>query len=336
MPILRQNPITKQWVIFAPERAQRPIDFIHPSSQRHQRNEAVKCPFCRGHETETPPEVDSFRKPGTKPNTPGWAIRVVPNKYPALTPKPPSVRVKTQSIETEIPGQGQHEVVIFSANHADTIQSISAQNRFQLLTMLQQRIKKTSAVKFIKYIQVIGNLGREAGASLSHPHLQIFSLPLLPQQFADELKQTKKYYQAHRKCLYCELTRKLPAERIIWEDAEIVCFEPFAPSSPFETWIMPKTHQSRFEETNPKTLQSFSESLKQLLTRASRLLQNPPYNFYFHTLPVQEKKYEKSFHWYLVFKPFIYKIAGFELSTGVFINSLLPEKAAEFLKKVPQ
>ncbi len=330
MPELRKDPIIGRWVIIATERGKRPHDFVIEE-------EVVKggfCPFCPGNEHTTPPEIFAIREPGTEPNSPGWHLRVVNNKFPALVLQGEPDR-QGEGMFDKMHGIGTHEVIIENPDHKVTLASISTDGFVDVLTAYRERISTLAQDPRFRYVLVFKNQGRAAGASLEHSHSQLIGLPIVPELVMEELNGSKFYYNWKERCVFCDMIRQelQQRKRIVLENPEFVAICPFAPRSPFEVWILPKTHFSSFvdlkEESFPHLAQIFSETLQRL----EKSLGKAPYNFILHTAPIREPEIPY-YHWHFEIMPKLTLMAGFEWGSGFFINPTPPEDAAQYLKEV--
>jgi UDPglucose--hexose-1-phosphate uridylyltransferase len=333
VPELRKDPIVGRWVIISSDRARRPSDFI----QTHVTNKGGFCPFCPGNESKTPPEIMAYRSQvGSAPvrkDSPGWRVRVVPNKYPALGIEGTLDR-HGEGMYDGMNGIGAHEVIIESPEHNASTATLTERQIEEYLWAFRDRIIDLKRDHRLKYILIFKNHGEQAGASLEHPHAQLIALPIVPKHAVEEMEGSRQYYIIKERCIYCDIARQemeSPA-RLIAEDDEIVTIAPYAPRFPFESWILPKRHESCFEDTSSKVIASLARSLKQLLMRAEVVLDHPAYNIVLHTTPIQDGANE-FYHWHLEFMPKLTKTAGFEWGTGFYINPTPPEEAARFLRE---
>ena len=334
MPQLRQDPITLRWVAIATERAKRPMAFTRAA--KAEVPSAAQCPFCEGHEGMTPPEVMAYRAPGTAPNTPGWEFRVVPNLYPAFGPADAAPERETVGMYTTMRGSGVHEVLIDSPDHFRDVADFDVGKVDQIVRGYIDRLLATTANPFVQYALLIINHGREAGASLEHPHAQLFGIPLVPEAVVDELAGMARYQRENGRCPYCEMVahEKNARERMIFENEEFAVFAPFASRMPFESWIVPRQHSARFETMGEERRRRFAEALRVLLAKLKRGLNDPPYNFFVHTAPAKDGA--EGYHWHAELLPKLAIAAGFELGSGIMINVATPESAAEFLRGVDE
>ncbi len=330
MPELRKDPVIGRWVIISAERGQRPTSFETIARS----DSATKCPFCPGHENQTPPEVLAFRDDDTAPDSPGWRLRVAPNKYPALKVEGELIR-EAKGIYDRISGIGAHEVIIETPEHdLDMADMTVGQIRDVLWAYRERMIDLEKDTRF-KYILLFKNHGAAAGASLEHSHSQLIATPIVPKRVAEELAGSKAYYGFRERCVFCDVIRQEldEKERIVRDMDSFLSFAPFASRFPFETWIIPKSHQSSFLEMTEIQYTHLAACMKDALTRLKIALNDPPYNFMIHTRPTSKIAHEY-FHWHIEIIPKMTRLAGFEWGTGFFINPTPPEEAAKFLAGV--
>jgi len=330
MPELRKDPIIGRWVIIATERGKRPHDSVIEE-------EVVKggfCPFCPGNEKTTPPEIFAYREPGTEPNTPGWSLRVVHNKFPALIPEGGLDR-RGEGMFDKMAGIGTHEVIIENPDHLTTLTNISIEGFMEVLTAYRERIKTLAEDPRFKYVLIFKNMGRAAGASLEHSHSQLIGLPIVPELVTEELSSSKFYYQYKERCVFCDMIRQELRDRvrIVIENEEFVALCPFAPRSPFEVWILPKNHYSSYVHLPEGSYRLLAEIFSETLQRLEKSLGKAPYNFILHIAPNREQELNY-YHWHFEIMPKLTLMAGFEWGSGFFINPTPPEDAAQYLRDV--
>jgi len=334
LPEFRRCPATGRWVIFAPERARRPITLQHTQAHHRDRpaTDAV-CPFCEGHEAEAPGEVYAIRAVGTAKDSPGWELRVVSNKFPALRPHMTATMPWLDPFFGARPGFGGHEVVIPCQSHETNPAKLTPAQYTNLLIAYRDRIRAISSDNLWHYLQVFQNVGAEAGASLAHLHAQIIALPLVPDAIQSELAFAKEYHGRHSACVYCELIAKerLARSRILRETEHFLAFCPFAPRFSYEFWVMPKYHASHFEITVDAALAELARLVRDLLAALDAVLAEPAYNTYLHTTPMKAKP-NGHYHWHWEVIPRTARAAGFEWGSGCFLNAVPPEKAAAELR----
>ena len=330
MPELRKDPVVGRWVIISTERGKRPTDFSSAVKTR----EAKLCPFCPSNENSTPPEVYSIRDNGSSPNSPGWSIRVVPNKFPALRIEGDLNR-EGEGIYDKMNGIGAHEVIIETPDHMKDLVDLEPAQIEKVIHAYIERINDLKKDPRFKYILIFKNEGEAAGASLEHSHSQLIATPILPKRVIEELQGAKKYYDYKERCIFCDIIKQELHEktRIIASNDLFLSMEPFASRFPFETWLLPRYHESRFENINAVQLSGLVAILKESLQRLALALNRPPYNMMIHTLPVDSRD-QKEYHWHIEIIPKLTKVAGFEWGSGFYINPTIPEDAAKFLREL--
>jgi UDPglucose--hexose-1-phosphate uridylyltransferase len=231
-------------------------------------------------------------------------------------------------------GIGAHEVVIETPDHGATLASLPAKRIEDVLWAFRDRILDLKKDRRFKYVLLFKNHGEAAGASLEHTHSQLIALPILPIYVAEELQGAKQYYIYKERCVFCDIIRQETDSglRVVAENEDFLTLAPYAPRFPFESWILPKSHESAFENSSSHMFENLAKALKLLLMKADRVLDNPPYNLVVHTSPVQDPTNEY-YHWHIEFMPKLTKTAGFEWGTGFYINPTPPEEAAKFLRE---
>ncbi len=332
MPELRKDPVLGRWVIISTERAKRPKDFIFQPEER--RLTPKECPFCPGNEKATPPEIFAFRARGTEPNTPGWSLRVVSNKFPALRIEGELNR-RGEGIYDRVNGIGAHEVIIESPDHACDLADLAPADFANVVLAFQKRISDLKQDPRFRFVMVFKNSGAAAGASLEHSHSQLIATPVVPKQVMEEMDGAKRYFEYRERCIFCDIIAQETKnrKRLITENNSFIAICPYAPRFPFETWLLPRNHTSNFEDAPEAELRDLALILKDSLMRLKTALNTPPYNFIIHTAPLTLKGIE-FYHYHLEIIPVLTRIAGFELGTGFYINPTPPEESATFLKNV--
>lgn len=330
MPELRKDPILGRWIIISKERGKRPTDFIVEKSA----TKGGFCPLCPGNEKTTPPEVLSYSDEAHPSNSPGWTLRVVPNKFPALVIEGNLDKVG-EGLYDKMNGIGAHEVIIETPNHEEFFADLSLERITQVLFAYRDRLIDLAHDARFRYVMVFKNHGKAAGASLEHSHSQLVALPILPRMIVSELEGSLAYYRYKERCVFCDIIHQEIREtsRIVCENEQFLVITPFAPRSPFEMWILPKYHSSSYismDDHSHRLLAGvFSESLKRL----NACIPNAPYNFVLHTAPLRSQPLEH-FHWHFEIVPKLTQIAGFEWGSGFYINPTPPEDAAKYLREV--
>lgn len=329
IPELRKDPVVDRWVIIATERSKRP----HANRTRTEAGRDEPCPFCAGREADTPPEVLSYRDPSTPANTPGWRVRVVPNKYPALAVVG-EVSVPTESAYVALSGVGAHEVIIESPKHCLSMAELAEGQIEDVFRAYRERLIVLQNDRRWKSIIIYKNEGSAAGATLEHVHSQLLALPIVPREIDQEWRALKAHYDATTKCLYCEIVdrERSNGRRIVLESPAFIGFCPFASRFPFEIWLMPKEHSPMFDSVANDELPQLAFMLRQSLQRLAGTV-DAPLNYVLHSAPLKEAKRDH-YHWHLEILPRISKIAGFELASGYYINTMAPESAARQLREL--
>ncbi len=323
--------MARRWVIIASERAARPTDFKH---EEIALNDADRCPFCERREHLTPPEIFAIRHGATAPNGPGWRVRVVANKFPALRIEGTTERTKV-GIFTRMDGVGAHEVIIETPEHHTHLGLLPVQDLADVIRAYHQRYVDLRGDRRFEYALLFRNHGRSAGASLSHPHSQLIALPIVPKRVAEEVDAAEQYFGRHGACIYCTMLAQEHAmqDRLVFENSQFAVLEPYASRIPFETWVLPKAHQADFGALGVGMVWSLAEALREALLRLHTCLVNPPYNFTIHTLPYYADL-QHAYHWHIEITPQLTHVAGFEWGSGFYINPVAPEAAARYLREV--
>jgi UDPglucose--hexose-1-phosphate uridylyltransferase len=341
MSELRHDPIQKRWVIIATDRGKRPVTF---AVEKEQEKTGAFCPFCEGNEGSTPPEIWAFRNNGSERDKAGWRVRVVPNKFPALAIEG-GLDKRGNGIFDLMNGVGAHEVLIESPNHTLFLPEMPVDHLSLIFQTAQDRLNDLFRDKRFKYVMIFKNHGAVAGASLPHPHLQIIATPVTPRTVALELESARSHYAVKERCLYCDIIRQEieVGERIVAKNDAFVALAPYASRFPFEVMVAPLVHHHSFAEVTPREMTSFVSIVQEVLKRLKVGLNDPPYNFMFHTAPNTQTEPRRpnywatishDFHWHLEILPRLTKVAGFEWGTGFYINPTPPEVAASFLREV--
>ncbi len=330
MPELRKDPVIGRWVIISTERGKRPSDFEEIKEER----KGGFCPFCYGNEDKTPPEIFAIRPDGSPPNKPGWTLRVVPNKYPALRIEGQLNR-QGEGIYDKMNGVGAHEVIIETPDHEKDLADLEVSAIYDVFRVYRERVLDLKKDIRLKYAMIFKNHGSSAGASLEHTHSQLIATPILPKRVIEEINGAKTYFDYKERCIFCDIIRQeiKDAVRLVYEEEFFVAIEPYAARFPFETWILPKQHMSHYEHISDELVQHLAVTMKEVLGRINTALNKPPYNFVIHTAPMQEGPMEH-YHWHIEFMPKLTRIAGFEWGTGFYINPTSPEEAAEYLRNI--
>lgn len=333
MSEFRQNPITKSWVLIAKARGKRPDQYATYSVMHGVPETDAACVFCPGNE-HLNPEILRVGAAGLPTKGNDWEIRIIPNKFSALE-KTTVYRHKEFYVSHS--GDGEHEVIITRKhNEPVALQSIAIVELS--IRSFIERIKTLGENPELAYVQIFHNHGRDAGASIIHPHYQLLATPIVPPHIHAEIMGCYHYYQNNHSCIYCDIIKEelLVKDRVVHESDHFVVISAYASRSPFETWILPKRHGARFEDMTAEEIRHLSFVLKVTLGQLYTKLSDPPLNFYIHNMPAKQNQHsaheEKSFHWHLTIFPRITIWAGFEYATGIPVNPIPPEVSTKFLK----
>lgn len=337
MPELRKDPVVGRWVIIATERGKRPTDF----NPEPIRDDTGFCPFCEGHEDKTPPEIFALRGDHQAANGPGWQVRVVPNKFPALRIEGEMGKAGVGMYD-KMNGIGAHEVIIETPEHNKKLHMHAPESLARVFGAYKERLVDLNKDKRLKYILIFKNEGRQAGASLSHPHSQLIATPVTPKRVKEELLGAKDYFNYKDRCVFCDIIREEITQeaRIIYENRGFLAFCPFASRFPFEIWLLPKRHSPDYYTVEHEEMLLLSDAIIAIMRKLAVALNNPQYNFVLHTGPVRWARMgywvtlDVDYHWHIEIMPKLTHVAGFEWGTGFYINPTIPEEAAKYLREV--
>jgi UDPglucose--hexose-1-phosphate uridylyltransferase len=332
MPELRKDPVTGTWVIISEERQKRPRYYQIVVDKDISIPE--NCPFCPGNEAMTPPETFALRPGHSAANGPGWDLRVVPNKYPALRVEG-ELRKSGEGFYDRISGIGAHEVLIETPRHQHTwFDGDEAAIRRTLLAARSRVLDLKRDLRF-KYIMVFKNFGPTAGATLSHSHTQLIALPVVPLRVQEEIEGARAHFDLKERCIFCDIIQyeSDSDRRLLMENEHFVVLAPYAPRFSFELAVFPKRHNPAFEAASDPELESLGRILNETLAKAGRLLNRPDYNLIIHNAPCQNNVGD-FYHWHVEFMPVLARVAGFEWGTGFYINPISPEESVQSLKAV--
>lgn len=328
MPELRQNLATKEWVIIAHERARRPDAFRDRKPRPPSPRKKDDCPFCPGNEKLTGPSTQLLG------SADAWKVRSVPNRFPALVPSPGPHRSK-QTLYRSLPGEGLHEVIIESPRHDEHPALMDKQQMRELVTLYRERFRASLQNNKVSLTMLFKNHGETAGTSLEHPHSQLIGSCVVPSHVRHRMDEAQKYFEQNGACVFCRMIaeEKKQEERIVAETDHFIAFVLYAALSPFHIWLLPKRHIATFADMTPEEADDFAAVLQGLLKRLYSGLDNPDYNYVMQSAPL-DRGMTECFHWYLSLVVRLSKTAGFELGSGMFINTAVPEESAKFLNSV--
>lgn len=323
MPQLRQNIITGDWVVIAPERSKRPQDFVRAEAEKPAlKKDCVFCPDGRVYHEQSIKNFETER------------VYVIPNNYPAFLEDPHQASPRQAPAEgfyTARSATGGHDVIIMK-DHEQNLLAMSPSSLNDLLHVAQRRYQYWRHDRAVNYSMLIYNHGPAAGASIAHPHAQLFASNIIPNHINRELDGAKRYYDSHGACVFCDVVAHEQHQkiRVIEETDHFIAFTFYAARFPFETWIVPKNHIAVFEQESPAKITGLSEIMHRVLARLNRVLSQPSLNFYIHDAPPHDDHHHQ-YHWHLEIMPRATTQGGFELGSGVYIDVLSPEESANHL-----
>jgi len=320
---LRLNPLTGRWVTIVAERAERPTDFA-PRTSAVEANPERPCPFCPGNEEASPPAIETLDEGGQ------WRMRVVPNLFPAFDGQEPFAVHHLGPVHVEAEASGIHEVFVLTPEHQGGMHSLTAEDAADLILVLKRRFQQHADTPNIRYTQAIINHGREAGASLAHPHGQILGLPFVPGEILDEQRAFSRFEGG---CILCTTIEAelVDGKRVVFENDDVVCVCPYWSGTPFELLVIPRHHDLHITDADDRSLGAVGVAIRDAVGHLRAALGDLSYNLVFHTAP---HHYSGEFHWHVHIWPKLVTTAGFERGTGVLINIVPPEHAAETLRSI--
>jgi len=324
----RRDPVTGRWVLVSTE-SPRPTDFEHESVKV---TSDPNCPLCEGHETMTPSELWVDR-PAGGPNGPGWTVRVVPNQSPLVRVESTLER-QGEGLFDKVTGVGAHEVVVESPRHEDSLATLGDDGIARVLWALRERAQDLKRDTRFRHFLMFKNHGAAAGAALAHGHTQLMALPVVPREAREEVEGARAHFAAKERCLYCDIIRQEEEDgrRLIVRHTAFTALAPFASRSPFETWILPRRHASRFEDVTMEDCHELARTLGEVLRRLNTALETPPYTLVIHSAPLADGF--DFYHWHIEILPKVTRFGTLEWTTGFHVNPTRPEDAAAFLRGV--
>jgi UDPglucose--hexose-1-phosphate uridylyltransferase len=327
MSELRRDPITGRTVIIAPERvASIGAWTLDQSSGKN----GDSCPFCEGRESMAGPEILAWRAPGQAANGPGWRVRVVANRLPALRVESQYSEPSSGLLQT-LGGLGAHEVIIESPDHQSNWSTMSAEEIRLVLWAWRERIRDLRRDIRLQTFLIVKNVGARAGATLEHAHSQLLALPFVPLHLDDELAGARVRHEQTGRCVFCAVIEDELAKgvRVVSQSEETLAFCPFASRVAFETWIVPRRHAASFDEQSDEALQAVASCVSDSIRRLQAALTAPPYSVLLHTAPVGETS---AYHWHLEVVSRLMAVDGLAWDGGIHINPVTPEEAARILR----
>ncbi len=319
---LRLDPMTGRWVVVSTDRAQRPRAFT-PRTAPIQADTDRPCPFCPGHEEATPPALETYGPEGH------WLVRVVPNLYPAFEGDDPFVVENRGPVFTQATAGGIHEVLVLSPDHTDSWSMLSEDQTSLVMAAIRDRIEEHASVTGLRYTQVIVNAGREAGASLEHPHAQLLGMSFVPRELVEEQAGFARFAG---RCLLCTTVdaEEDVNHRVVYADERVLVINPFWSGAPYEMLVIPRDHNPHLHRSPEADLSAVGKAIRHALGRLRDVVGDVAYNLVIHSAPYRAPE---PYHWHVHLIPKLTTVAGFELGTGVLINIVNPEQATEELRQ---
>lgn len=320
---MRLNPLKGRWVTIVSERAGRPSDFA-------RRDAAVEagpgrpCPFCPGHEEATLPALETVDEGGT------WSMRVIPNLYPAFYGDTGFVVHHVGPVHVTAEATGIHEVFVYSPVHDSGLGDLDDAHAGEMMQALKRRFLEHAAAPGVRYTQFIVNHGREAGASLAHPHAQILGLPFVPTEVLDEERAFARFAGG---CVICTTidAEEVTGERVVAANDDVVTIAPFWSGAPYELLLMPRRHEMQLQHADDQSLEAMGRAIRDAVRQLNAAIGDVSFNIGLHSAP---HEHASEYHWHVHLWPNLITEAGFERGTGVLINVVAPETAAESLRSV--
>lgn len=328
-PRLLHHPLAAQTVVFAPRRAERPRDIAGDGAA------AIPCPFCAGHEADTPPHVLRHPDDQTRP----WQARIIPNRYPIVeraagfSPRTEAANSPErdlpcrQSVPFSRPAHGIHEVVIESAEHCRSILEVDPTAWRDVWHLVQRRLAMLDDVPGLAWATIFKNSGPAAGASLEHLHSQLVALDFVPPVMEAKLAAASRPGQS-----FSDVIRQAEADgRLVAERDDVVAIVSPTPRQPFETWILPRQTEPLFSAASRQRVAAVADLTRHVVARLGSAIPGADYNWWLHQAPSGRpaKNLAERWHWHLEILPRLAPLAGFELATGCHITTLSPAESAE-------
>ncbi|MBI5594501.1 MAG: galactose-1-phosphate uridylyltransferase [Elusimicrobia bacterium] len=323
MPEFRQNLATKDWVVIASERAARPEDFRRPPRAPSPKD---GCPFCPGGEAHK--AAASFELPAGK----SWKVRVIPNKFPVLVPTSPAPKAR-HPLYRSLPGEGLHEIIVDTPDHEADLADMPEAHARELAGVWRERFRSASASDRVAMTVLFKNYGPGSGASIHHPVTHVVGSSVVPSHIRHRMDEAARYYDSAGSCVFCRMSEAEQEDksRVVEENDHFVAFVLYAALSPFHIWVLPKRHMASFSDMNEKELSSIAAILQRLARRLRAALGDPSFNFVVQSAPLDRGTTE-AYHWYLSLVVRVGGGSGFEMGSGIFTNTVVPEEAARFLQ----
>ncbi len=322
---LRRDLVTGNWIVIAKARGERP--HVAKRAKEDLEDPIVTCPFEDPQDSGNEKPVLIYKDKNNK----DWSLQVIPNKYPAFSGGKCNVITKIGPYSVR-DGKGFHEVII-TRDHSKHLALLPPDKIKEVFSAYKERYLALKDMECVKYISIFHNHGKRAGASLTHPHSQLIAIPISPPSASRSLSGAAMFYKKHSKCVHCTMLdwEREDKKRIVSENSDFIAICPFISRGAYEIRIFPQKHSAHFQKINESELAALAKIFQDVLIRLYEKLQNPDYNFYLHTAPIDDREYPQ-YHWHFEIHPKTETSAGFELGTGVEISAVEPERAAEVLR----
>lgn len=325
----RKDPVSGDWVLISAEKSKKPVFFTHEPPKALPKS---KCPFENIVQSEQGKNLLWLPRKG-KTNARDWWVRVYMNKYPVVITNKTCMPVVKRGLFEFTPGNGFQELVVMR----DHTRSFGLMNNDEIAIILESYILRYQALRAepcMEFILILHNSGPRAGASVPHPHSQIFALPIIPPDVANSLEGSRKYFAKTNRCVHCDMLKSEINEkkRIIYQNKSFYALAPYASKVSYEIRIFPKRHESRFEIITESEKKDLADAMRVVLSRIYKNLKNPDYNFFIHTAPPKTEN-EKHYHWHMEILPRIAIWGGLELGAGIDVVRISPEETAKILRR---
>ncbi len=329
MSEFRKDPVINSWVIINSERRPiRNLEVVKPKVA-----ELESCPFCENNEYLTPPEIMAYGN-SLRFNQPGWTVRVIPNKFPILKIEE-SLSKKGEGLYDKITGIGANEIIIETPIHNIEFFELENKQLEDIFTVYRERLCDLRKDLRLEYILIFKNKGFRAGANIEHSHSQLVGLPIIPRRINEEINGATKYYEYKSRCVFCDIIDEelRVNKRVVYENADFVAICPYASKVPFEICILPKEHEAHYCNIRKNQIISLADIMKNTLKKLDLATGGAHYNYILHDSPIK-KNDEFSYHWHIEIVPRMFQVAGFEAGAGIFVNSVPPEVACEYMRSL--
>ncbi|MDR1195027.1 MAG: galactose-1-phosphate uridylyltransferase [Endomicrobium sp.] len=330
MPEFRRDPIIGRWVIVDPSRSFKKMTY---SAEEEYPKDVSKCPFCAGNESMTRPEILAYADSCRQPNSKNWTLRVIPNNKPILEIEG-ALKRRGEGMYDKMDGIGAHEIIIETPKHCMSIADKSEKEYGDVYSAIIERVKDLRRDTRLEYILAFKNYGISANALFEHPHSQLIAMPIVPKRVREEITGAENYFKYKERCVFCDIIAQETSSgiRVVEENEDFIALCPYASRYPFETWVLPKNHFTDFDLLPNKELKSLSKISRSVFVKLYNVLDNPSYSSLIHTSPLKEKNMSY-YHWHIEIIPKLTKTAGFEWGSGLYVNPVLPEEAAKYLRE---